>query len=324
MKISIKKLQPNPFRKDLGNLDNMQIEKIQESFKMSDFGKNQRFEVRMVTGGYQLVYGHHRLEALKRHYGDDIEVEIIERNYDNAKMLVELLRENLTRDHDWALRMHSAVLAKKYLTETLHHKNVSANDIVKFISIDGKTVNKESIWALLRIAENLAPELISKIENQESGQTPKSDMINLSQAEMLSGIKNHEEQKALVTALHSSIAQHTGDQAKLISLYKKAPAELKNKILSGEADLISLQTAKESAEETEERVVEHKKMHEDKKMISGNQQALYIFSCLSDAIKGISKLERKRLNRNTVTSLRRIYKKTVEVLTKELQNKKGL
>lgn len=324
MKVTVTKLLPNPFRKELGNLDNAQIDKIQESFKMSDFGKNQRFEVRTATDGYQLVYGHHRLEALKRYYGEAIEVEIIERNYDNSKMLVELLRENLTRDHGWELRMRSAVLAKKYLTEHLHRKNVTATDIVKFISVDGKTVNKESIWALLRIAENLAPDLIIKIENQEGGQKIKDDTINLSQAEMLSAFKNTEEQKALMRALKSSIVQRTTDQAKLITLYKSAPVELKNKILSGEADLISLQTAKESSEETEDRITEHKKMHEDKKMISGNQQALYIFSCLSDAIKGISKLDRKRLNRNTLTSLRRIYKKTVEVLTKELQNKKGL
>lgn len=318
MKIKLNKLQPNPFRKDLGNLDNSQIEKIQESFKMSDFGKNQRFEVRLTAEGYQLVYGHHRLEALKRYYGNDLEVEIIERNYNDTKMLVELLRENLTRDHDWELRMRSAVLAKKYLIETLHRKNITAPDIVKFISVDGKTINKENICALLRIAENLSPDLINRIENQEGGQSPKSDMINLSQAEMLSGFKNHEEQQKLVIALKSSIAQRTNDQSKLITLYKNAPIELKNRILSGESDLISLQTAKETEGETEERIIEHKKMHEDKKMISGNQQALYIFSCLSDAIKGISKLDRKRLNRNTITSLRRIYKKTVEVLTKEL------
>ncbi len=325
IKYKVSFISANPFRKELGEYNEAQIARIMESFKMSSFGENQRFEVRNNPAGLvQLVYGHHRLEALKRYYGGNHIVEVIFREYDDKKMLVELLRENLTRDHDWALRMHSAVLAKKYLTETLHHKNVSAIDIVKFISVDGKTVNKESIWALLRIAENLSPDLIGKIENQEGNSFSESDMINLKQAKMLSGFKNHEEQKALVNALKSSIAQRTGDQGKLITMYKNAPAELKNKILSGEADLISLQTAKESAEETEERVIEHKKMHEDKKMISGNQQALYIFSCLSDAIKGISKLERKRLNRNTVTSLRRIYKKTVEVLTKELQNKKGL
>jgi len=324
MKVIEKLIAPNPFRKELGNLDNNQIDRIKESFKMSDFGKNQRFEVRITGSGYQLVYGHHRLEALRSYYGTGIEVEILIRDYNDSKMLVELLRENLTREHGWNLRMRSAVLAKKYLIDTLHYKNVNAADIVKFISVDGKTVNKEGIWALLRIAENLAPDLINKIESQEGGHKPQSDMINLSQAEMLSLFKNHEEQKALATALKSSIAQRTGDQAKLITMYKTAPTNIKNKILSGEADLISLQTAKETEEESEDRIIEHKKMHEDKKMISDNQHALYIFSCLSDAIKGISKLERKRLNRNTITSLRRIYKKTIEVLTKELQNKKGL
>ncbi len=320
MKVIERLIAPNPFRKELGNLDNNQIDKIKESFKMSDFGKNQRFEVRITGSGYQLVYGHHRLEALRSYYCTGIEVEILIRDYNDSKMLIELLRENLTREHGWNLRMRSAILAKKYLIDILHHKNVSANDIVKFISIDGKTINKEGIITLLRIAENLAPDIINKIENQEGGHKPQSDMINLSQAEMLSLFKNHEEQKALAAALKSSIAQRTGDQAKLITMYKTAATDIKNKILSGEADLISLQTAIES----EDRVIEYKKMHEDKKLISGNQQALYIFSCLSDAVKGISKLDRKRLNRNTITSLRRIYKKTVEVLTKELQNKKGL
>ena len=110
MKIKILEIKENPFRKELGAYNEEQIGKIFESFKMSDYGKDMRFEVRKNANHYELVYGHHRFLAFKRYYGDDLEIEVIKRNYNDLQMLRELLRENLIKSNDWHFKMLSLAL----------------------------------------------------------------------------------------------------------------------------------------------------------------------------------------------------------------------
>ena len=322
MKIKISEIKENPFRKELGIYNEEQIAKITESFKMSDYGKDQRFEVRRNENSYELVYGHHRLLALKRYYGDDSEIEIIERNYDDEQMLRELLRENLIRDHDWYLRMLSLALAKKYLK--FHKKEYDLKDILHFISKENKIMRKEEAEILLRIYENLAPELLIKIKKMESiySKYKDSDYINLSQARMLSFFKDKQEQLDLANALKNSIVQGTREQLQLLNRYKKASKELQRKIRAGETDLISLRNIRGSEiDSREERNKEYEQIEKFKHNFSANKQALYIYSCLSDAIKNIEKLNKKKLDSKTRLSLERIYRKTIAVLTAEINKK---
>jgi molecular chaperone DnaK (HSP70) len=68
---------------------------------------------------------------------------------------------------------------------------------------------------------------------------------------------------------------------------------------------------------------DRKKLHAEnekiKNTLSANKQALYIYSCLSDAIKNIEKLNKKKLDPKTKVSLDKIYRKTIAVLTAEIK-----
>lgn len=319
MEIRISGIKENPFRKELGVYNEEQIAKIVESFKMSDFGKDQRFDVRATKDGYELVFGHHRLEALKRYHGTDIEVEIIIRNYNDKQMLVELLRENLTRDHDWFLRMRSLVLAKQYLLKEEKKKDITPTEIIKFLSIDNILVKKDEAYSLLRLAEKLAPDLLTKTKKTMglASKDRDEDILTLDQAEMLSVFDEHAEQRDLARALKNSVAQRTRDQGKLISLYRSARKEVKEKIRSGDTDLASLLTYPKSSRE--ERKKDARMLDEGKKLFSSNQKALYVFTCLDDALKNLDKIERKKLSTPARRALKQIFRKTIDTLTEALE-----
>jgi len=316
MKIKISEIKENPFRKELGPYNEEQIARITESYQMSDFGSNNRFEVRKNDNHYELVYGHHRLLALKRYYGNDLEVEIIIRNYRDVQMLRELLRENLIKSDDWHLKMLSLALIKKYWY-LFRDENPNIKDILYFISKDGKIMHKEEARILLKIYENLAPELLEKTKKMESiyAKYEDKDFINLTQAKALSDFNDKQEQLDLAKALKNSIIQNTSEQIKLLNRYKIAAKELRTKIRSGEADLISLKDSEINTKEDRSR--SYDQTEKIKTMLSANKQALYIYSCLSDAIKNIEKLNKKKLDLKTKLSLEKIYRKTIAVLTAE-------
>ena len=327
MQIKIKDIKENPYRKELGKYNEDQIKKIVESFKMSDFATSQRFEVRFlkivkdkeIFPEYQLIYGHHRLEALKRYLkNNDYEVEIIIRDYNDEKMLVEMLRENLVKDNDWYLKMRALTLVKKFLIEKLKKSSIEVKDIIKFISKDELLFSHKEANSLLNIAENLAPELLNKVVKTESIYAifEDKDVINLSQAKALALFKDKEEQKDLANVLKNSIIQKTHEQLKLLQDYKNASINIKNKIRSGEIDLVAV---KNFQIERKERKEFSKIIDEKKKVLSANQEALYIYNCLVDAIKSIQKLNFKKLDAKTIYSLDTIYKKTIRVLNEYIK-----
>jgi hypothetical protein len=238
-------------------------------------------------------------------------------------MLVELLRENLSREQNWDLQMRSLILAKNYLRKNLRKKNVELSDIMNFISVDGKILKKDSILILLRIAENLAPDLIKKIVKQVGPSETENGAIGFSQAIMLSTFKDYQEQRDLVLALRNSIIQVKDEQNKLLRKYRYLPNDLKEKIRKGKLDLVIAENSQESNLEKENRVTEYNKFLKGKQIVTGNQQVIYIYTCLSDAIANIKKLKPKQLNRNAKNGLCGIYQKTMNILSKEMQKLKG-
>ena len=170
----------------------------------------------------------------------------------------------------------------------------------------------------MNIAENLAPELLNKVIKTESIYAifEDKDIINLSQAKALALFKDKEEQKDLANVLKNSIIQKTHEQLKLLQDYKNASINIKNKIRSGEIDLVAV---KNFQIERKERKEFSKIIDEKKKVLSANQEALYIYNCLADAIKSIQKLNFKKLDAKTVYSLDTIYKKTIRVLNEYIK-----
>lgn len=87
-------LKPNPFKKQLGvELDRDRINELRDSVEASGFWSN-TVECRKVKNHYELVYGHHRIEAAKRELGGNTTVEIPIRDNSNAKMLQKMVLEN--------------------------------------------------------------------------------------------------------------------------------------------------------------------------------------------------------------------------------------
>lgn len=91
--VQISKLLPNPYRNvDEYPLIKEKIDKLRGNFQSTGFWGN--IVARPVAGGYEIAYGHHRLEALKQEYGGRKKVEVIIRELSNDDMLKMMVQEN--------------------------------------------------------------------------------------------------------------------------------------------------------------------------------------------------------------------------------------
>lgn len=93
MRIAVKDLLPNPFRKiDRYPIDQQKVDHLKESMKQTGFWDN--IPVRKSKKGYEIPYGHHRLQALKDLGVTHIEAPV--KDFDDATMLLMMAQENLT------------------------------------------------------------------------------------------------------------------------------------------------------------------------------------------------------------------------------------
>jgi len=97
MKVKLRDLKPNPHRNfDYNPLNPDRVKEHEKSIK--EHGMWQELRIRKVERAnrqeFQLVFGHHRVEALKNLHGDDYEIEVEIVNYDDSKMLLALSAEN--------------------------------------------------------------------------------------------------------------------------------------------------------------------------------------------------------------------------------------
>lgn len=176
MIIKIKDLHPNPFR-DIDNypMDAEKIEALKESIDQTGFWDN--LVVRKNGKGYQLAYGHHRLEALKqlkvkevdlpvRDLSDVIMLQMMaNENRDEYAMSPIVMNETIRVVRDFLnaeLRKKDPHISLRILFDTEHSltqaqtHGVGENTILKFLG---------SSWKVWRI--RLALEQIKAIENKE-------------------------------------------------------------------------------------------------------------------------------------------------------------
>jgi len=117
MKVKIKDLKPNPYR-DMENYP-INFDKIQHligSIKQTGFWDN--VIARISNGEIQIVYGHHRLEALKKVMKLTDEIEVPIKDLSDAIMIQIMAKEN---DNDWqtcvAVTDETVRVAKKFLKD---------------------------------------------------------------------------------------------------------------------------------------------------------------------------------------------------------------
>lgn len=92
MKIQVSKLRPNPFRKiDSYPIDKTKVDTLVESIKETDFWDN--ILGRKKGEFYEIAYGHHRLEAIKKLEIEEVDIPV--RELSDAKMIKIMANENL-------------------------------------------------------------------------------------------------------------------------------------------------------------------------------------------------------------------------------------
>lgn len=116
MKVKLSQLKSNPFKKEIngGKLDEDTIKKIQVN--MDELGLMGSVPVVKRDDKYYLVSHHHRVEALKRKFGKDYEVEIDIKKYSDDQLLRGMVVENLTqRNNEYREEEDNILTIKNYL-----------------------------------------------------------------------------------------------------------------------------------------------------------------------------------------------------------------
>ena len=138
MKVKLKDLYPNPYKKWIegGKLHQDQIDSIKAN--LDKLGLMDAIPVVKINGKYHIVSHHHRVEALKQMYGNDYEVDVVERKYDSELMCRGMVIENLTqRSGDFRQIKENLALIKQQLNE--HPEWLSGLYIYKPHKYTGKT-----------------------------------------------------------------------------------------------------------------------------------------------------------------------------------------
>ncbi|GBE19376.1 parB-like nuclease domain protein [archaeon BMS3Abin17] len=266
MKLKLSQLKPNPFKKQIskGELNKEQVDKIKANIKeLGFFGSLPVFK---KGDDFHLIAGHHRVQALKEVYGKDFQVEIVISNYNEDQVFRGMVIENLTQRTNDFMELNQNVVAienylngnKELLTTLRDSREVQGNklkhlhkqDLDKATSSDisfwldkksAKVLSHDVINNHLNAHHKLDPDLLKDVEkkhNKENhGQGDES--LNQTQAFILSGL-DREEQKEVAKVLKETREQRVRAQGKLISQYKKAPEEVKQRIKKGLIDLADI------------------------------------------------------------------------------------
>jgi len=172
MKIALKNLKPNPFRNfDLYPIFPEWINQLKDSINQTGYWNG--FCVREFKGEYQLAYGHHRLEAAKRVYGEDYEIEVELEEMTDYMMRARMFRENVRNDvQDSAVILHDIEVAKKFPSDwesapigagkrDKHHPTLSK--LSNFIGRDLRTVERVYYSLKTEKKDGLTPNEMNRI-----------------------------------------------------------------------------------------------------------------------------------------------------------------
>lgn len=292
MKVKIKEIHPNPFKKMIneGKLDENQVKRLMANLKKLKLMGS--LPVVKREGKIVLVSHHHRVEALKRVFGKDYEVEVTFHNeYTDEDLFRGMIIENLSQRRGEFQETKDNVVAvrdflKNHPNELLevrgesprssskfsHLKSipvdeVTANDIAEWLDKSSGTVmKKDDILDFLNIADKLAPELQEKIEmthNKSKGTRQDEEVLNKTQAIMLAGLDDKKEQKDLADALKGAQEQRVREQSKLLTEYKKASEKTKEKVRKGVMKLDDVPVIN-LKEEIEQKIKAHEDAGEEK------------------------------------------------------------
>ena len=290
IQIEVSKIKSNPFKKFINNgkLNPEVIAKLVEGYKQTTFHENLSARYN-DKGEVELIYGHHRLEACKKVYGDKkvISIRIFDKGeFSDEKMLVDMIRENLThRGEDYNDMSQSIILAERWLGDEkfrtrfrtsvqqgkrtdLGEDYVSNEKIAKFLSFGGKSLSIVQIGKYRHIHGNLSPALKSKIMIGERSGKIKEDMMGFEVAGAIATIPKNEQNKIAKKVVSESLSKD--DTKKAISAYKLASEDVKDKVKEGSLKLsdVSMENLKEQIKEVKVQKQEKNKDKDKNKIIA--------------------------------------------------------
>ncbi len=272
MKIKIKDLYPNPYKKLLnkGKLNQEQVKRLRSNIK--ELKLMGSVPIVKLEGKYHMISHHHRIEALKQEFGDNYEVECTLHDYNKEQMLRGMVIENLTqragefreeidnlvmirqmlRDNpEWLISLnifkdikHTGEGKKGFQKGAMNISHgIGSPTIEKWLNRNGEVMSHTKINDLLRIHDNLDADLKKEVEKTHKGKEEgrrEGGVLNYSQATMLSTIKDKEEQKDLAKVLKNSREQRVRNQGELLTKYKDAPDDVKKKIRQQKTDIANI------------------------------------------------------------------------------------
>jgi len=134
----------------------------------------------------------------------------------------------------------------------------SLNEISEWLNRNGTVMARGKIANILKINDQLAPELLDKVQKSKSKDEITDEKISVKEATILTKIDNPEEQKQVLQAIRNSEEKKPAVLTKAVEEFNEAPAEVKAKVLSGKVDIKDIHeeiinekiASKEDAEET--------------------------------------------------------------------------
>src|SRR5690242_13637785 len=111
--VALSDLKPNPFKKDIcgGRLDPEVVSQIKESATKTSFWE--QWVVRKTDAGYEMAFGHHRLQAAIELFGAAHRVGVQLEDYSDEQMMIALADENSGDEASTEERVDTVVRAGK-------------------------------------------------------------------------------------------------------------------------------------------------------------------------------------------------------------------
>jgi hypothetical protein len=332
MKLKISAIESNPFKKEIndGKLDENTIEILSHSLK--DLGLMNSIPVRKNKDGkYEMVCGHHRVEAVKRNFGEDFEIETTLHNYSDEQMLRGMVLENITqRTDDFREVAENLIAIRNFLKSNFVtpgneikktednpkgagriNESGSYRDVAKWLNENGEIMSIKKICVYLDIKENLSEDLYNKVTNKRD--LDDDDAISISDAKSLAML-SEEYQEPIAEQINDMKKREVtrDDRKKYVAKFndEDTPKEIKDKIISKEIALDDIENAI-NIYETD--AIENAKSNRDVEYVPNfHGQLVEIYGYIMDAGMSIEQVRRFLLD-DKVKSYLQNYKKKKEL-----------
>ncbi len=183
-KIAVSKLQKNPFRDlERNPLNQTLVESLMRSIETNDLWRG--IVVRPVKGGYEMAFGHHRVEAIRGLGIKNIEVDVADLT--DIQMLRFLKDENLNQGgNNVAAQLESSIAAKRKLDEILVESDtpeafLKASEITA--TTGGSRSIPESVWVPMKNSGRIGRTILRVFIGDEIGNDTLSMAIKTVNAE---------------------------------------------------------------------------------------------------------------------------------------------